>query len=214
MPLVKVKNELIGSVERFANEHGLRMRIESAIDELSPRFGDSVRARVMALPVYRNDQFGLYGRCRPAYIELAGRLFLAENAAELKQTFIHEVGHSLSCKIYDAKGHGLVWRKCMVALGSWPEPVHKVLVDWKAAPVVYVCIKCGHLVSRSRRWQHRYIMTTALTGVVHPTQSAYTHKRCGKDSRFDLFAAKGVMTDAGKELRHLVTEPESCKGMV
>lgn len=216
--MTKNTNILIGSVERFANEQGLRMRIEAAITSLNPSFPDNVTERVMAMPIYRNDQFGIYGRCKRTLIELAGRLFLPENAAELKQTFIHEIGHAMSSRIYNVGGHGIPWRKCMTALGSWPEPVHSVLVDWKMAPIVYVCNTCGYLCPRSKRWQHVRIFPDGNAyqsidkSVPHPTLTAYSHRPCGKESRFVLFSAKGVLTDQGVALRHKVVEPASCKG--
>lgn len=147
-------------IDAFAAEHGI---------EIPTR----VAEQVGHIPVFWNPRMkSTAGRAhfiwngRPQKITMNPKLKGLENAAaEIRQTFLHEVAHLLAGA---GQGHGAKWKRMARSLGIPPRRCHPHAWAKRAPRFVWaVCKGCGHQFTAAR--------------VRKPRAGPATHTGCGAD---------------------------------
>lgn len=141
----------------------MQARAEAILDELMLRHPLRARPvlvwkslRVTAgIAYYRNNTIGLSRQ-------------LLTDEDRLRSTLVHEYAHLLAVERggQKAAGHGPVWKQTMLELGEKPERTHcyEVKRNSRRQQVIYVCVRCGAQIVRSRRL---------------PRFRKYLHVQCG-----------------------------------
>lgn len=58
---------------------------------------------------------------KSARIELSRKVFEVCSASQRRDTVIHEVVHIIAFRLYQDRGHGVAWRRCMNVAGGTPK---------------------------------------------------------------------------------------------
>ena len=164
------------TVKQIATEFQLWQQIEKAVNGILSRESASVLLeKIGQIPIQKSRATRRLG----AYVSMGKepiciRLQFAQEADNLKQTFLHEVAHACdhlsrkgSCHSY-RRAHGPSWKNWAMELGIPPrccgESDAVKQLHQQRLKLVAICQKCGTEFHRVRRLNRN---------------RTYTHDRCG-----------------------------------
>lgn len=123
----------------------------------------------------------------PVLVELNPRL--KANAAELRETVLHELGHALSLYREIDDGHGPIWQSCVRELGGTPTRLHHYASVprriRRAKKIISACLGCGTMahgrqyLSQRSRYRCLRCGETVLTDRTHLETLRLFGENCG-----------------------------------